>query len=196
MKSRTRKRGLGSGLFARLWMNLAPMALKKLGKDQRGFTILELVIVMLLTGLITTAVTTTFFQVFEMNTRTANHMTAVSQVQQAGKLVSDDILEAQTVTAGDSQGFPLSLNWTDSQTDEEHEVIYTLADGGLWRSESIGDGDSTMTRVAEHIDAEETSFYPLGVLPAGGTLTFTVTATVGDESETRVYEVKPRPGSS
>ena len=29
----------------------------------------------------------------------------------------------------------------------------------------------------------------------GEVLTFTVTATVGDESETRVYEVKPRPGS-
>jgi len=177
--------------------------MRRLHKDQRGFTILELVIVMLLTGLITTAITTTFFQVFEINARTANHMTAVSQVQQAGKQVSEDILEAQTVTAGDTAGFPLTLNWTDSQTDEEHEVIYSLeemASGAfqiLWRKYYFESVLNSTTKVAEYINLAETSCECScdGCSCAGLVLTFTVTATVGDESETRVYQVKPRPDS-
>ena len=59
--------------------------MKRLHKDQRGLTIIELLVVIVLTALITTAITTTFFQVFNMNIRTTNHMSALSQVQQAGR---------------------------------------------------------------------------------------------------------------
>jgi len=167
--------------------------MKRLHKDQRGFSILELLLVMILTGLITTAITTTFFQVFNMNTRTANHMIAVSQVQQAGKLVSEDMLEAQADMIEDSPGPGefLKLGWVSSQNaSTEYEIIYTLEDGVLWRSETIGEGVPTTTRVAEYINADQTS-----CVWGSGVLTFTVTATVGQESETRVYEVKPRPGA-
>ncbi len=71
--------------------------MKKLHKDQKGITLIELVIVIAITGIITAGITMTIFQVFNMNTRTSNRMTAVSQVQHAGKLVSEDILQAQNV---------------------------------------------------------------------------------------------------
>jgi len=48
--------------------------------------------------------------------------------------------------------------------------------------------------VAEYIDdsdCAQTSFVPAG----GGNFILTVTATVGGQSETRVYEIEPRPGS-
>lgn len=176
--------------------------MKRLHKDQRGLTIIELLVVMILTGLITAAITTTFFQVFDMNTRTANHMSALSQVQQAGKLVSEDILQSQTVLAGDTTGFPLSLNWTEGgMSGNSHEVIYTLENmpsgefKRLQREHKINSVLESITIVAEYIDSDQTSFYPVGVLPAGGTLIFTITATVGEESETRIYRVQPRPGS-
>jgi prepilin-type N-terminal cleavage/methylation domain-containing protein len=176
------------------------MKIGRLNKDQRGFSLLELVIVIALTGLITAAITTTVFQVFNMNTRTANRMTAVSQVQHAGKIVSEDILEANTVDAEDDPYTPelelLTLTREDFATNATHEVIYTLDEGALWRSESVeGEEGEIVTRVAEYIDPDQTTFDPPGVLPPGGVLTFTVTATVGDESETRTYEVQPRPGS-
>jgi prepilin-type N-terminal cleavage/methylation domain-containing protein len=174
--------------------------MKRLHKDQRGFSILELVIVILLTGIITTAITTTFFQVFNMNTRTANHMTAVSQVQQAGKIVSEDMFEAQPLMIDDNpeEGEFLKLGWVALNSTAVHEVVYTLEDGELWRSESIDDGEPTVTRVAEYINPAETSCEcscDEGCNCDGLVLTFKVTATVGDESETRIYEVKPRPGS-
>ena len=165
------------------------LTMKRLHKDQRGFSILELVIVMLLTGLITAAITTTFFQVFDINTRTANHMSALSQVQQAGKLVSEDILEAQAIDDSPVGGEFLILGWNNTAT---HEVIYTLEDGELWRSESIDDGDPTMTRVAEYIDSDPTKTY---CELQGDVLIFKVTATVGEESEQRLYRVQPRPGT-
>jgi prepilin-type N-terminal cleavage/methylation domain-containing protein len=169
------------------------MNMKRLHKDQRGLTIIELLVVIVLTALITAAITTTFFQVFNMNIRTANHMSALSQVQQAGKLVSEDILQAQNVTPGASSGFPLTLTWVVNAT---HEIIYTLDEGELWQSESIDGGEPPiLTRVAEYINPDETSCHL-----EGDVLIFKVTATVGEgtwgeESETRIYRVQPRPGS-
>jgi type II secretory pathway pseudopilin PulG len=177
------------------------MKTKKLRKDQRGFTIIELLMFIALTGIITAAITTTVFQVFNMNTRTANHMIAVSQVQQAGKLVSEDMLEAQADMIDDSPGGGefLILGWIGENSTVVHEVIYTLDDSELWRSESIDGGERTETRVAEYINPDPTKTSCDCSCDNCDcddlVLTFTVTATVGEESETRIYRVQPRPGS-
>ena len=175
-----------------LWMKM-----KRLHKDQRGFSIIELLVVVVLTGLVTTAITTTFFQVFNMNTRTANHMAALSQVQQAGKLVSEDILQAQTIDDSPAGGEFLILGW--NITTVVHEVTYTLEDGELWQSESIDGGGPITTRVAEYIDPDPTKTN-CDWDDVEKVLIFTVTATVGggtwaEESETRIYRVQPRPGT-
>ncbi|MCJ7791592.1 MAG: type II secretion system GspH family protein [Dehalococcoidia bacterium] len=173
------------------------MGTRLIHKGQRGFTLIELVLVIGLTGIIAGGITLTIMQVFNMDARTRNDMIAVYQVRQAGKLVSQDILQAKTVTTGVSSGFPLTLTWTEGATGgDSHTVIYTLVDmpsGGLkrlQRNESVNGGSQTVTPVAEYINPAYTS-----CVWVGGVLTFTVTATVGGQSETRVYEVKPRPGS-
>jgi prepilin-type N-terminal cleavage/methylation domain-containing protein len=180
------------------------MSTRLIHKGQQGFSLIELIIVIALTGIITAAITMTIFQVFNMNTRTANRMTAVSQVQNAGKIVSEDILQAQGVNATAGSGFPLTLTWEEWVTNDTHNdirVIYTLVDmpsmppGALQRLQrsvtvtpSEGEPTTAVSIVAEYIDDASCTW-------AGGVLTFTVTAKVGDERETRVYEVKPRPGS-
>jgi len=169
-------------------------------KGQRGLSLVELVIAIALTGIITSAITMTVFQVFNMNTRTSNRMAAVSQVQHAGKLVSEDILQAKAVTPGGESGFPLILTWTEVVEDgNTYHVEYKLGDmsGGLkilWReyyvNRDIIPDPVSITKVAEYIDPDQTSCNWDGSM-----LTFKVTARVGTESETRVYQVKPRPGS-
>ena len=181
------------------------MKMKKLKKGEKGFTLVELLIAMLLTGIVATAITGTILYVLNVNFSTANRMTAVRQVRNVGFWISPDVQMARNVDpGGESSDFPLTLTWTDWATNDTHEVIYTLVDmpsgefKRLQREHKINSVlDSTIT-VAEYIDPDQTSIDPDQpcIFPDCGKFKFTVTATVGGQSETRVYEVETRPGSS
>jgi len=165
--------------------------MKKVTKGQRGITLIELIIAIAIAGLITGGITFAIMQILTINTRASNHMVAVRQVQQAGKEVSKDTLQAQAVNAtGVGQYLTLNLTWDEWGTNQTHTVLYTFNVTKLQREHYIESALNSTTIVAEYIDPDQTS-----CIWAGGVLTFNVTATVGTQSETRVYEVKPRPGS-
>ena len=158
--------------------------------SQRGFTLVELMIALVIAALITAGITAAIMQVLTINTRASNHMVAVRQVQQAGKEVSKDALQAQPDKIDDAPpGAFLSLNWTNWEG-LENEVIYIIEDGELKRSHSINGTDQATAPpvVAEYIDPDQTT-----CVWADGVLTFTVTAALGTESETRIYQIEPRP---
>jgi len=179
-------------------------------KNQLGFTLIELVLAIAISGIITGSITATIFQVIIGGARTNNHMIAVSQVRDAGYWVSHDTVMAQAEPIiGDDPGTPaveefLTLTWSDWESGEVHQVTYTLEDmtGGskqLKRSHSIN-GVTETSLVAQFIDVTEKDGKPQTRCEfTNGVLTFTVTATVGTgsqgESETRIYEIVPRPGS-
>jgi prepilin-type N-terminal cleavage/methylation domain-containing protein len=170
----------------------------KLAKNgQRGFTLVELLIAIAIAALITGGITAAVMQVLTINTRASNHMVAVRQVQQAGKEVSKDTLQAQSVNVtGVGESLSLNLTWEKwGTTNETQTVIYDLVGPGgevkdLRRRYSVEGGNSTNTTVAQYIDPDQTTCV---WNPIAGVLTFTVTARVGAESETRVYEIEPRP---
>jgi prepilin-type N-terminal cleavage/methylation domain-containing protein len=173
------------------------MKMKKPEKGQMGFTLVELLVAIAIASLITGGITAAIMQILTINTRASNHMVAVRQVQQAGKEVSKDVLQAQGVNASGSQGFPLTLTWTEWGSNQTNTVVYNLTDmsGGLsqlQRSHTIDDVEQTtaLPIVAEYIDPDPTK---TSCAWDGNVLVFTVTATVGTESETRIYEVEPRP---
>lgn len=168
--------------------------LKLMRKEQRGFTLIEMLVVVTLIGLVSTGITASIIQVLDINTRASNHMVAVRQVQQAGKEVSKDTLQARPDKILDTTlggGALLALNWTDWEG-QENLIVYTVTeDGELQRSHTI-DGEAQATAipvVAKYIDPDldQTSCHWDGAV-----LTFKVTATVGGQSETRVYEIEPR----
>jgi prepilin-type N-terminal cleavage/methylation domain-containing protein len=168
-------------------------------KDQRGFTLIELLVAIALAGIITGGITAAIMQVLNINHRASNHMICVRQVQQAGKEVNKDTLQAQNVTCPDNPGFLLTFVWTD-WGGTVNEVTYEITgDNELERTHKL-DGVLGGARViAQYID--DTIDLGTGKAktrcewdPAKKLLTFTVTAAVGTESETRVYEIEPRPG--
>lgn len=134
-----------------------------LNKNQRGFTLVEVIIVLAIIGIVIGAATMTIVQVINGSSSTSNHMIAIRQVQNAGYWVSRDVQMAQSVApALDSDGFPLTLTWTDRDGDD-HQVVYSLVDmpGGLaklQRSHSVNGTTATFI-VAEFIDPDETNCY-------------------------------------
>ncbi len=190
-------------LFHRLalMLNRQAQRCQLIGSNQKGFTLVELVMAMAVTAIIASAVTTVIYQVFNMNARSSNHMVAVRQVQNAGYWVSHDAQMAQStnVTGADF----LVLKWTD-WNNGQNQVTYTLenASGGvknLRRTYSIDSGSGPVVQtnflVGQYINPDPAL---TSCNFTSNKLTFTVTATVGTgskaERETRKYEVKPRPG--
>ena len=78
------------------------MILHRLGlihKNQRGFTLIELMVAIGITSLIIGGIVTTIFQVFNVSTLSNNHMLALRQVQNAGYWISHDAQMAQFTDA-------------------------------------------------------------------------------------------------
>jgi prepilin-type N-terminal cleavage/methylation domain-containing protein len=175
--------------------------LSLINKGQKGFTLMELAIAMVIGGMIAASVTMTMFQVIDSSGRTSNHMTAVRQAQSAGYWVSRDaqmIQQAPVITENSGELESVTFDWIDWEGNV-FQVIYTFADmsvGGLKELQRVEHENSSTntTVVAEFIDIENTSCEY-----ADSTLTFTVTVQVGTGSaaqiETRTYEILPRPGS-
>lgn len=182
----------------------------RLHSDQRGITLVELLVVVVLIGLISLGLTTTILQTFNVSARSSNRMVAVRQVQQAGKQVSNDVLQSQTVTPDpDSEtGFPLILTWR--QWDETlNHVTYDITPGNELERTAVltppsgGDSTTTVLIIARYIDAsyDDSAFrwktyceWDLGLR----VLYFRVTSKVAEGPrgavETREYEINSRIG--
>jgi len=173
------------------WFNMAKVT--NLKKGERGIGFVELIIVVALAGMVGAAITAAAFQTLTFTTRLSNQMTAIRQVQQAGFWVSPDVMMAQEVSRGQSAGFPLILSWTDPVTNDVHEVTYVVTfERRLQRTHKItpqqGQSTTEVSVVAEYISSA--SF-----VLSGSAYILTVTATVGDQAETRTYQVQPRVGT-
>lgn len=169
---------------------------------ERGFTFIELIVGMTILFLVGGAGAMATFQLLKGTEVNSTHMTAVRQVQNAGYWVSHDTRMAQSVSAANLT-LPtfLVFSWTDGDTQDEFEVLYTLDDvagstlKNMYRHQSVNGGDNITTFVAQFIDPDVAR---TSCQFSGGRLTLTVTATVGagmaEQSETRIYKFVPRSG--
>ncbi len=168
-----------------------------INRNQKGFTLIELMLAIAIGGLIAGGITAAIFQVVIGSARTNNHMIAVRQVQNAGYWVSHDAQIAQSIDIGGSGGgFPLTLTWTDWESNNVHQVTYTLVAmpgselKNLQRSHSINGTTQQTGIMAQFIESTQTS-----CSWNNGVLAFNITATVHGQTETRVYGVTRRLGS-
>jgi prepilin-type N-terminal cleavage/methylation domain-containing protein len=175
--------------------------LKKIFRNQVGFTLIELMIALAITGIITATATFITFQVFDGEARSNNHMDAISRVQNVGRQISRDAGMAQSVLlTADEDGFPITLVWNEWENNDSHQVVYSIEDNNLERVHTIN-GSLAETYVFEYIIGDDPDSGALVTYcerdPATNQLIFTLTATAGigsqRVSETRVYQVIPRP---
>ena len=170
--------------------------MRLLHKNQKGFTLIELLITVMIVAGIAVVTNAAIVQLVQSN-RTSNHMVAVRQVQQAGHRVSQDCIQAQDITnSTEDGGFPLTLSWTAWESGELHEVVYNLTppSGGvceLKREETVGTNPPTTAVVAQYIEPPDSTNCSWNATER--VLTLNVTAKVGLQTESRTYEIKPRP---
>jgi prepilin-type N-terminal cleavage/methylation domain-containing protein len=172
------------------------MILHKLGlfnRNQRGFTLIEMLTVVAITGLIAIGASIATAQVLHQSTRNSDYTTASRHTLNAINWISCDAQMAQTVQPDGASGFPLTLSWVDWDN-TLHQVIYTLEDSKIRRGYSIGGGEPRDILIAEYIDPDAQM---TNCEFDGGVLTLQVTATVGEgrqtSSVTKVREISPRP---
>jgi prepilin-type N-terminal cleavage/methylation domain-containing protein len=170
--------------------------LRLIGRNQCGFTLVELLVGLVIGGLIIGGITTTIVQALTCPAQSSDHMTAVKQVENAINWMRHDAVQAQIMEPGGSSGFPLQLTWVD-WNNTKHEVTYSLQEGRLTREYITYDGDGTVVDsqtsfVAEYIDSDSEMTY---CQVDGRVLTLKITATITgyrSSSETRLVEILAR----
>lgn len=183
-------------------------------RNERGFTLIELTIVIAIIALIAGGATMSIIQVVKGNERSNNHMTAVRQVQNAGFWISRDTQMAQVITTDDDTGTAetevLTLTWVGWERKDQHGnqyidsyvVRYTHDSNELQRHQKLttdkydSGGDFIETTenqysvlVAEYITAISISS------PVSNKPTVTITASLGEAQEERAYEIMLRPST-
>jgi prepilin-type N-terminal cleavage/methylation domain-containing protein len=170
--------------------------LRLLRGNQKGFTLLEVIAVVAITGLIGAGVAMASVQVMNQGASNSDYTTASRHALNAIYWISRDAQMAQTVEPSGDSGFPLNLQWVEWDN-SRHRVTYSIstADDKLRRSYSIDGGEPRQTVVAQYINsaAENTTCEF-----TDGMVTLRMTATVGTGlnavSVTKVREIAPRPG--
>ena len=159
----------------------------------RGFSLVELLVALALSATIVGAASAVLRQLSLGYASNRSQLTAFRQVQNAGYWVSRDVFMAQQVQPGPGAGFPLTLAWTEWDG-TSYQVVYTLEPldglGRLVRTQRVGFEAPVTTSVAQYLDPAGTT---VTWEPAAQKVTLQVTARVGERSQTRTYETRPRP---
>lgn len=192
--------------------------LKSMNTNQQGFTLIELLIAVAITALIIGGVVLAIFQVFSVNTRSGNHMTAVNQVQNAGSWINHDVQMAQTIDTTDDPATTdetekLTLTWVrwpreDGKYVDSYKVRHTWNNLEVWRHQEITTqeydsdgqpvGDPIVTQNSTLIADYITTLLPTLLLVDNNMfVTVTIGARVGvvgagAADVERTYEIVPR----
>jgi len=165
--------------------------------SQKGLTLIELLVAMVVGAMIIGAVVASIIQLFTMSDRNSDYNAAFTQVQNAGYWVSHDAVQITEEPTFDN-GNLVTLDWVDGDGDA-HQVVYTLQDADpadgveeLQRAYSFEESgvpqpEETIV-IAQYIDPANTS-----CSWDGNVLTLVIMAQVGDQTVSRTYKVEPRP---
>lgn len=163
--------------------------------EQRGFTLVETLAALAIAGLVGLGATIANAQVMNQTAKNNAFTTASRHTLNALQWISRDYQMAQTIDG--ETGFPTTSNLTMTWTEWDNtvnQVVYSVEDGQLKRTYTVGGGDPIVTLVAEYInpDADMTN-----CASDNGVLTLTITGSVSAGSRmvdvTKTSEITSRP---
>jgi prepilin-type N-terminal cleavage/methylation domain-containing protein len=167
---------------------------KKLHRNQAGFTLVEVLAAVAITGIIALGASVSSGQLINQTSRDTDITAASRYAANALYWMSRDALMSQNTTG--QAGFPatstLSLRWT-SWDNINYSASYAVTEGTLYRTFSNGGAVST-TMIARYINtgADMTS-----CVSSDGTLIITVTSSVGEGARTvnvtKTRQISSRP---
>jgi len=159
---------------------------KRLNGSQKGFTLVELTVVIALAGIIGAAIIMSTHHVIRGTTLSNDRNTAVNQVSNACHWISRDVQMAQTVDDNPGGATLLELTWVE-WAGTPRTVDYVLQVGELWRHYG---GQQTL--IAQYIRPKgagtDCQWDDLEKV-----LNVNITAEVSGKTEVRTFQVKPRP---
>ncbi|MBN1161747.1 MAG: type II secretion system protein [Dehalococcoidales bacterium] len=168
--------------------------LKTSKQRQAGFTLIEILAAITITGVICFGVSIASAQVLNQTTTNNDYTIASRNALNALYWISHDALMAQTIDG--AEGFPqtddLSLYWI-GWDNTQHSANYTLEDGMLKRIYSANGQVTTMV-VASNINPDISLTHCVSF---NGTLTVTITGMAGEGDRiinvTKIRDIVSRP---
>jgi len=159
-------------------------------RGERGFTLIEVLIVIAITGAIIWPLTMATTSVLRNPQRTADQNVVLEQVRNAGHFISRDVQMARTVTTSAPSGFPLTVSIAvDADENHDYTVDYLLEGSKLKRKEY--DPSHILvseTLISDYIVTNNSTFSTI----SDGLYKLTIKASKGKAVVTMNYEVSQR----
>ena len=177
---------------------------KQRKKGQLGFTLAEVVIAIAISAILLVGSVELVGHMVIGSAQNRAKTTSMLQVQYVGFWVTEDVVQARPdgISLGDAQGFPLTIDWT-AWNGDENKIVYSVDGSPLWtltREQSLKkNGASVFTSagnatVGQFLDPAGTRC-AYGWLTGGNAtnvLKLDVAANVDGKVATRTYEINPR----
>ena len=172
--------------------------------SQRGFTLTEIIIVLIISALLLVGSSQMVYHMVVTSTKDRAKADALCQVQYVGFWISEDVMQARpegVILSGGNETdpsvlhFPITIEWT-QWNGVEHEVVYSIEYYENWTlSRDVTKGSSSdlgKTVVGEFLDLAGTKCYWDISGNATDVLKLEVAANVDGQVASRTYEINPR----
>ena len=162
-------------------------------QSEKGFTLIEVTIVVAILGIIMLAMAMSTTSLLTNQQKASDHTVVLHQVQNAGYWISRDVQMANNVFF-EAPGFPLTLEIpVDTNPDNDYSIDYLFDSNELKRQ--VYDPSHALTSetfIARYLDTQGTTFSTVD----SNTYNLIVKAVRGDVVLEENYKVSRRPSSS
>jgi prepilin-type N-terminal cleavage/methylation domain-containing protein len=166
--------------------------------SQSGFSLVEVIVALLITGFLGGGVVTALYQIGNVNSIDNAKISAVNQVENAFHYFNRDMQMAQKVEIN-GNGYWFRFSWTTWDSVEKISVVYLVQNGTLTRSYSVDNDTAVNSVIANYITNYSATPPNTQLTPPEKAWTVEMTASTNSKLKqatvVRKTKIIPRPGS-